>query len=206
MINLEKGGRVDLEKGGLNLTQVKVGLGWRANKFDTGDHFDLDFSLFVLDENGKILNGNENWAIFYNNLTSPDGSIIHSEDDREGSSQEVPIGVPAESATIDLAKLPAEARSVSCIVTIDEATQRKQNFGQVRNSFINIYDATKGDNAPALAGYSLEDEFSTETAVEFGSLVRGSRGWTFKAVGAGYKRGLADFVKEYGMQVKPPSH
>lgn len=200
MIDLEKGGRVDLEKEGLKLTKVKIGLGWRANAFDTGGDFDLDFSLFVLGENNQVIG--EKYFIYYKNLTSPCGSIVHSPDDTEGSKGEVPAGTPAEFATIDLPRLPSEAHAIACIVTIYKADERRQNFGQVKDAFIRVYDGLKDDSSPPLAGYNLEDEFSTETAVEFGTLIRAGSGWKFKATGAGYKRGLADFVKAYGLQVK----
>lgn len=49
-----------------------------------------------------------------------------------------------------------------------------------------------------LAKYVLEDDFSMETAVQFGSLVKKDGNWTFKAVGAGFNKGLADFVLVYG--------
>jgi tellurium resistance protein TerD len=80
------------------------------------------------------------------------------------------------------------------VVTIDEAEARQQNFGQVRNAFIRIYDETNGQE---LLKYELDEDFSTETAVEFGRIYKRNGAWRFEAVGIGYKGGLAAFTAKY---------
>ncbi|MDE5122269.1 MAG: TerD family protein, partial [Trichodesmium sp. St19_bin1] len=146
-INLSKGERVNLSKESPGLTQAGIGLGWDINTTDTGSGFDLDASVFMLGNNGKI--PAEQYFVFYNNLTSPDGSVQHSGDSRtgEGSGDD-------ELIQIDLAKVDQVIQEVLFVVTIHEADARRQNFGQVRNSFIRIYDTT---TELEIAKYELEE-------------------------------------------------
>ena len=59
-INLEKGGRENL-----NAPKFTIGLGWDTNNSATGEGFDLDTSVFILGENGKVIS--DDHFIFYNN-------------------------------------------------------------------------------------------------------------------------------------------
>lgn len=185
--NLEKGGRFNLSKEAPGLTKVKACLGWDANGFDSGVDFDLDASVFGLAANGKLLN-NEHF-IFYNQAATPNKSIVHSGDNRTGDA-----AADDEVISLDLSLMAADLTELSFIVTIHDAEVRKQNFGQVKNSYIRLVNA---DTGAELARYSLEDDFSTETAVQFGSLYKKDGQWLFKAVGAGFKKGLSDFVQVY---------
>lgn len=190
-INLEKGGRIKLEKDGNALTKVRLGLGWEPNTYDTGADFDLDVSVFVCEPdaagNPKLLA--DEYMVFYNNTKSPDGGVEHQGDSRKGDG-----AGDDEVVAVNLVKLDARATEISVIVTIHEAEARRQNFGQVRNSYIKLYNDDTGE---VVAQYLLEDDFSMETAVQFGSLFKRDGRWQFKAVGAGYKKGLADFVAVY---------
>lgn len=186
-INLSKGERINLSKEAPNLKKAGIGLGWDINATDTGAGFDLDASVFMLGANGKI--PNDKYFIFYNNPTSPDSSAKHLGDSRtgEGSGDD-------EVVEIDLSKVDAAIQEIIFVVTIHEADVRKQNFGQVKNSFIRIYDSV---TEKQIAKYELEEDFSTETAIEFGKLYKKDGEWRFQAVGAGYKAGLQKFVDQY---------
>lgn len=190
-INLEKGARINLSKEAPGLIKVRAGLGWDANTFDTGGDFDLDVSLFALapDAGGNPKLLDDKYFVFYNNKNTPDGAVAHLGDARKGE-----VSGDDETLTIDLSKLNPRVEELSIIVTIHDAATRRQNFGQVRNSYIKLYDDATG---AVLAKYALEDDFSTETAVQFGSLFKKEGQWLFKAVGAGYKKGLNDFVSAY---------
>ena len=186
-ISLSKGERINLSKEAPDLKNAGIGLGWDINTTDTGTAFDLDASVFMLGTNGKI--PTDKYFIFYNNTASPDGSVKHEGDSLtgEGSGDD-------ETVKIELSKVNAEVQEIVFVVTIHEADVRKQNFGQVRNSFIRIYDnATEKE----IAKYELEEDFSTETAIEFGKLYKKDGQWRFQAVGAGYKAGLQKFVDQY---------
>ncbi|HEY9692040.1 MAG TPA: TerD family protein [Oculatellaceae cyanobacterium] len=186
-INLSKGERINLSKEAPSLKKAGIGLGWDINATDTGAAFDLDASIFMLGANGKI--PNDQYFVFYNNTQSPDGSVKHLGDSLTGEG-----AGDDETVEIDLSKVDASVQEIVFVVTIHEADTRKQNFGQVRNSFIRIYDdATENQ----IAKYELEEDFSTETAIEFGKLYKKDGDWRFQAVGAGYKAGLQKFVDQY---------
>ena len=182
MINLEKGQRVNVE-----LQKFTIGLGWDTNSSSTGVDFDLDASAFILGENKKLLS-DENF-VFYNNLKSPDGAVEHTGDNLTGEGEG-----DDESIRINLSKISPNAYEVCIVVTIHKADERKQNFGQVHNSFIRIYNT---DTNEEIMKYELEEDFSIETAVEFGRLYRRNGQWTFEAIGVGMKGGLQDYVNKY---------
>jgi len=179
-INLQKGQRESLSS-----AVFTIGLGWDTNATSTGVDFDLDASIFVLGENKKLLS--DSHFIFYNNLKSPDGSVEHTGDNLTGDGDG-----DDEQVNIDLSKIDANASEICIVVTIHDAEARKQNFGQVRNSFVRVVEGTN-----ELLKYELEEDFSIETAVEFGRIYRKNGEWKFEAVGAGMKGGLEDFLSKY---------
>lgn len=180
MINLEKGQRINVD-----FQNFSVGLGWDTNQSDTSQDFDLDASAFILGENKKILS--DEYFVFYNNLKSPDEAVEHTGDNLTGEGDD-------ESIRIDLSKINSRATEICFVVTIHKADERRQNFGQVRNSFIRIYKTNTGEE---IAKYELEEDFSVETAAEFGRLYKRNGTWKFEAVGIGYKQGLESFLNKY---------
>ena len=182
-INLQKGQRIEI-----GLQKVGVGLGWDPNE-STGYNFDLDASAFMLGENKKL--PADEFFVFYNNQKSPDGAVESSGDDLTGGSSD---GGDDETLTVDLSKVDLRVTEILFTATIHDAENRRQNFGQVRNSYIRIYNAIT--NAE-IAKYDLDEDFSIETAVEFGRLYRRNGEWKFEAIGNGYKGGLEHFVNKY---------
>ena len=181
-INLTKGQRIEI-----GLSKVGVGLGWDPNE-GTGFDFDLDASAFMLGENKKL--PKEEFFVFYNNPKSPDGAVESSGDDTTGGSSDG----DDETLTVDMAKVDPRVQEIVFTVTIHDYETRKQNFGQVRNSFIRIYNAQTNEE---IAKYELDEDFSIETAVEFGRLYKRNGEWKFEAMGVGYKGGLQYFVDKY---------
>lgn len=181
-INLTKGQRIEI-----GLSKVGVGLGWDPNE-GTGFDFDLDASAFMLGENKKI--PKDDFFVFYNNQKSPDNSVESSGDDLTGGNSDC----DDETLTVDLSKVDSKIQEIIFTVTIHDYENRKQNFGQVRNSFIRIYNAQTNEE---IAKYELDEDFSVETAVEFGRLYKRNGEWKFEAMGIGYKGGLEYFVKKY---------
>jgi tellurium resistance protein TerD len=182
-INLQKGERINI---GLN--KVIVGLGWDSNE-STGFGFDLDASAFMIDADRKIIG--EEYFVFYGNLVSPDGALEHTGDDPDGTSSD---GDDDEAIIINLANVNERVAEIIFIVTIDAADDRKQNFGQVRNSYIRIIDEESNEE---IAKYELDEDFSIETGVEFGRLYKRGGAWKFEASGIGYKEDLAFFLSKY---------
>lgn len=190
-ISLSKGGRVNLSKEAPGLKNIQVGLGWDANSTDTGAQFDLDASAFLLSEDGKVIS--DAHLVFYNNATSPCGALVHKGDNRTGEGDG-----DDEVITIDLDKLDSKITKIIFTVTIDEAESRKQNFGQVSNAYIRILNEA---NSSVVTKYELDEDYSNETAISFGELYKKDSGWSFKAVGSGFKDGLSGFCKMYGVSV-----
>jgi len=181
-INLQKGQRENI-----NAPKFTIGLGWDTNSTATGSAYDLDASVFVLGDNKKILS--DSHFVFYNNLKTPDDAVIHSGDNLTGDGDG-----DDEQIMIDLTKINAAVSEICIVVTIHEAESRKQNFGQVRNSFIRIVDSS---NNSEILKYELEEDFSIETAVEFGRIYKRNNEWKFEAVGMGMKGGLQDYLNKY---------
>jgi tellurium resistance protein TerD len=181
-INLMKGQRIEI-----GLSKVGVGLGWDPNE-GTGSDFDLDASAFMLGANKKL--PKDEFFVFYNNPESPDGAVESSGDDTTGGSSDG----DDETLTVDLSKVDPAIQEIIFTVTIHDYEQRRQNFGQVRNSFIRIYNFQTNEE---IAKYDLDEDFSVETAVEFGRLYRKNNEWKFEAMGIGYKGGLQYFVNKY---------
>jgi tellurium resistance protein TerD len=188
-ISLSKGGRVSLSKEAPGLRNIQVGLGWDTNASDTGADFDLDSSLFMLDSNNKTTADSD--FIFFNNLKSTDGSVVHQGDNLTGEGDG-----DDELMNIDLSKIDAKYESLAITVTIHDGEARKQNFGQVNNAFIRVVNA---DDGKELAKFELDEDYSSETAVLFGTLYRKSGEWRFKAEGSGFNNGLKGFCDTYGV-------
>lgn len=187
-ISLQKGGNVNLSKEAPGLTKVVIGLGWDPRSSD-GSAFDLDGSAFLLKTDGKVRGDSD--FIFYNNLKSVDGSVLHTGDNQTGQGDG-----DDESLNINLSAIPSDIDRVSFCVTIHEAEQRRQNFGMVGKAYIRCLNAA---NSAELARYDLSEDGSTETAMIFGELYRHGGDWKFRAIGQGFKGGLGPLARSFGV-------
>ncbi|CDH44491.1 TerD family protein [Candidatus Contendibacter odensensis] len=189
-ISLNKGGKLSLSKEAPDLKKVLVGLGWDARATD-GVDFDLDASAFLLGAGDKARS--EADFIFYNQLKSACGSVQHTGDNLTGAGEG-----DDETIMVDLSRVPAEVQKIAVTVTIHEAEQRRQNFGQVMNAYIRLVNA---ETNVEVARYDLAEDASTETAMIFGELYRHGGEWKFSAVGQGYAGGLAAMCRQYGINI-----
>jgi len=192
-VNLSKGQKVSLDKG---VRLALVGLGWDTNRYDGGYDFDLDASAFLLGANGKVRKDED--FIFYGNLQSADGSVTHTGDSLQGGS-----GGDDETLFIDFSKVPADVDKIAITVTIYEAEQRRQNFGQVSNAYVRVARRMGEDDSVGIEElrYDLGEDFSIETALVICEIYRNNGNWKFNAVGAGYQGGLYALCKAYGVNV-----
>ncbi|WZH54191.1 MAG: TerD family protein [Nocardioides alkalitolerans] len=188
-ITLQKGGNVSLAKAaGAPLTKLSIGLGWDVRS-TTGADFDLDASALLLGGSGKVLS--DQHFVFYNNLTSPDGSVHHTGDNLTGEGDG-----DDEVIEVDLTLVPAEVQRIVFPVSIHDAHARGQSFGQVTNAFIRVVDAVRGSE---VARFDLTEDASTETAMVFGELYLRDGDWKFRAIGQGYASGLLGIVQDFGV-------
>jgi tellurium resistance protein TerD len=189
-VSLTKGGNVSLTKAAPGLTAVTVGLGWDARTTD-GQAFDLDASAIVCGADNRVLS--DQHFVFFNNLTSPDGTVTHSGDNLTGEGEG-----DDEQIEVNLAGMAPEVAKVVFSVSIYDTSHAGQTFGQVRNAFIRVVNqADQGE----LARYDLSEDASTETAMIFGELYRNGAEWKFRAVGQGYSAGLAGIARDFGVNV-----
>jgi tellurium resistance protein TerD len=182
-ISLVKGQKIDI-----GLSKISVGLGWNPNE-GTGHDFDLDASAFMIDNNRVI--PAEEYFVFYGNTDSPDTALRHTGDDPTGGNS---ADGDDETIQVDLSKVNPTISEILFVVTIHDAVARKQNYGQVRNSYIRIVDDA---NNSEIAKYELGEDFSVETGVEFGRLYKKDNKWKFEASGIGYKEDLSFFLSKY---------
>ncbi|MER6071713.1 TerD family protein [Streptomyces sp. NPDC001817] len=183
-VSLTKGGNVSLSKQAPGLTAVTVGLGWQAN---TG--YEPDAGALLCAASGKV--PSDEHFVFFNNLSSPDGSVRHlSGGSPDGDDQRIEV---------DLTRVPDEVEKVVFTVSLYEGASRGQTFGQVHRAYIRVLDREGGTE---LARYDLASGgLSTETALVFGELYRHGAEWKFRAVGQGYASGLAGIATDYGVAV-----
>jgi tellurium resistance protein TerD len=189
-VSLTKGGNVSLSKEAPGLKSVHVGLGWDARVTD-GQGFDLDASVFLLTESGKVRSDAD--FVFYNNTEGAGGSVVHQGDNLTGDGDG-----DDEVVIVDLDRLPADVQKLSFAVTIHDAEGRSQNFGMVSNAFIRVLNK---DGGREIARYDLSEDASVEAAMVFGELYRHSGEWKFKAVGQGFRGGLGPLAQSYGVNI-----
>lgn len=194
-VNLQKGQRVSLDN---TMKMALVGLGWDPNRYDGGYDFDLDASAFLLGKNGKVLRDED--FVFYGNLETRNGAVKSMGDDTTGGNSDEGDD---EQIFIDFSKIPAEIDKIAITVTIYDAVNRRQNFGQVSNAYVRV---AKIQNEFDTVGeevihFDLEEEFSIETALVVCEIYRKNGEWKFNAVASGYQGGLEALCRQYGVNV-----
>lgn len=183
-IKLTKGSTLNLTKKEPSLEKIMIGLGWDMK---TSNKLDLDVSMFMIGKNGKLIS--DEYLVFYNNLKSPDGSAQHLGDNRTGDGDG-----DDEMVLVNLATINPEVTELILAVTIHDAEIRRHNFGLLKDAYIRILDV-KTDRQILI--YDLDEEFPTDTDVEFGRLVKQNNEWSFVASGVGGKEGLQGYVDRY---------
>lgn len=191
-ISLVKGQKIDLTKGSSGLKKVVFGLGWDTNRYDGNVDFDLDASVFMTKENGKV--GSDDDFIFYGNLEHRTKSVVHTGDNRTGDGDG-----DDEVIKVNFENIPSDYTKLSVAVTIYDADNRLQNFGMVNNAYVRVADEETGEE---LIRYDLSEDFSTETAIVVAEIYKKNGEWKFKAVGSGYNGGLAALCRQYGIDAE----
>ena len=191
-INLSKGQKVNLSKAAPGLKHILVGLGWDTNRYDGGADFDLDASAFLTDASGKCESDKD--FIFYGNKEHPSGAVKHMGDNRTGDGEG-----DDEQIFVDLSAVPASIDKIAVTVTIYDADKRRQNFGQVSNSYCRIVNDETGEE---IVRYDLGEDYSIETSMVVGELYRNNGEWKFNAIGSGFSGGLAALCEHYGIETE----
>lgn len=99
-----------------------------------------------------------------------------------------------EEFRITLADLPADISELAIWATIHDAERKRQDFGRVRNAYIEVCDAMDDE----LCRYQLTSEFAGKTTIQVASFLKQPDGsWKFHAVGAGSNAGLGEVIEAY---------
>ncbi|WP_289142554.1 TerD family protein [uncultured Brevibacillus sp.] len=195
-VSLQKGQKIDLTKGNANLKKVLVGMGWDPIR-NSGVNFDLDSSVLMLDENGKIAKsgglfgmGGSKMVVSFRSLKSPCGSVVHGGDNLTGDGDG-----DDEQIFVDLDRVPSNIHKLVFIVNIYLCESRRQDFGQVRNAYIRL--ANHSDQTE-LCRFNLSENYSGKTALIVGEIYRHNGEWKFNAIGEGTTdRSISDMEDRY---------
>lgn len=188
-VTLSKGQKVDLTKSNPGLQNVVVGLGWDIAH--NGSNFDLDASTFLLGQTGKVQSDQD--FIFYNNPSGGNGSINYSGDNRNGAGER-----DDEQIRIDLQRVPSHIHRIAFTITIHDAQVKQQNFGQISNSYVRIFNEQTNEE---LLRFNLGRDFTVETAIVAAELYRHNGEWKFNAIASGFQGGLAALCRNFGVSV-----
>ncbi len=172
-VPLQKNTVLDLNKVAPSLENLDLGAGWDIASM--GSDYDLDISAFLLGANNKISSASD--VIYFNNMSAP--GIHLNGDNRTGAGEG-----DDEVISVNLKQIASNVEKILLAVTIYDAVNRRQTFGQVNNSYIRLID--KNGNKE-IARFDLKDNYSTETAVIFGELVRNGSNWAFHSIGDGHQ-------------------
>lgn len=153
---------------------------------------DLEQNIFRFEphDSVKYPNKEEDYRV-KTRPVSPNFEVIGSLDDKSGN---VSDGEDDEDMLIDLGKLHPDAKEIIIVTSIYEAIERRQNFGQVRNAYIRVVDSSTNKE---ILKYELDEDFSSETAVEFGRIYKRGDAWRFEAIGNGTSQGFEAYIKKY---------
>lgn len=195
VLDLAKGQNFDLRKDNATLNLVKFGLGW-AQADPNAPTADLDAFAVALHEGRSVIapddvlyfRSNKRRGAAGDEWVDParpflfilDGAVTHSGDELTGAADG-----DDETISVYLDKLPADVNKIVFYVNIFDAVNKKQNFGQIKDAGIRVYDGTDSNNTTPMAHFDLTEDFSAYTAVSPGYIYRYQNTWKFKALGKG---------------------
>jgi len=174
LVSLQKGQSVRLEKsGGGALTRVAMGVGWDVRKSKGlfgllgggGGDIDLDASCLLFDAGGNVRD-----QVWFRQLASTDGSIVHSGDNRTGAGDG-----DDETINVDLTRVPATVTAL--VFTVNSFTG--ESFDRIENAYCRVIDLSDGKE---MARYDLTGS-GPHTGQVMAKLVRSGDGWEMKALG-----------------------
>lgn len=220
-IRIQKGGSTEIK-----LEKFSVGLGWQVREDASAkDDFDLDVSALMVDASGKI--PTDDYLVFYNSEkrlkadengkllspikivpytewrsndemraqsrpVDPEISVIGSIDNEEGGDEG-----DAETIDMELSKVRSDIEKIIICVSIYDAKNRGQNFGQVENAYVRIYSEGHEEIGQEEIIYDLTEDFSTCASVEFVQLYRYNGTWKIKALGVGHHGEFDELVAKF---------
>jgi tellurium resistance protein TerD len=187
---LPRGGNISLSRAAPGLRTVIVGLGWNE-AIARSRGLDLDIIVFIQNAHGKVRYDSD--VVFFNNPTGAHGAV------RLGTEPWPEPAGNVQSVTVELDALGSEVCRLSFALAIYEGEKRKQDFGMVKDAYIQVVNA---DDEAELACCNMSPGARTETAVVFGEIYNRIGEWKFRAVDQGFAGGLAALAKSFGVEIE----
>lgn len=202
-INLTKGQKIDLRKeSGEKLTSFCVGVNWGAietikkglfGSKKVVEDVDLDLSCLMTDANGAmvdyIYSPDYNGYLQKNNLplgklTSQDGALRHSGDDRQGDSGG-DDGLDNEVITLDLTRVNPNIHKIFFFINIYLNPGQSHDFSKIPYAKIRMYEGTSTKVINIHSSYDIATDatFMNKRALIMGKLYRRNDEWKFDAIG-----------------------
>ncbi|WP_426225294.1 TerD family protein [Pseudarthrobacter sp. DSP2-3-2b1] len=162
-----------------SLRKVLVGFGWTITR-SLGPQAELVPMAIMCGLNGQALS--DEHLVFFNQLTTPDGSMEFS--GREDQ----------EQIDVDLPNVPEAVHKIAFVVYVDPDLRGPGNFSAVKSSYVRLVDETNRE----LLRFDVPSGNQVQVrAMLFGELYRHGGGWKFRAIGQGYQNGLAGVAADY---------
>jgi tellurium resistance protein TerZ len=202
-INLSKGQKIDLRKeSGEKLTNFCVGVNWGAietikkgffGSKKTVEDVDLDLSCVMTDSQGNmvdyIYSPDYNGFLSKNNyplgkLTSRDGALRHSGDDRKGDFGG-DDGLDNEVITVDLTRVDNNIEKIFFFINIYLNPGQTHDFSKIPYAKIRMYEgtSTKVDKVHSSFDIATDASYLNQRAMIMGKLYKRNDEWKFDAIG-----------------------
>jgi tellurium resistance protein TerD len=181
-----KGIILDLSKAAPSLAHLRLEVSWDMNPNTSvnEDDFDMDLSVFALNNQGKIESADD--VVYFKHQVFGPNAVVLPEDVRGGGSTEV--------VDFDLSKVPTSRNQLDAYVTLFEADKRGQSFGAITNAKVTLRDK---DTDKVLQEYSVNDSFAPFSVLHIGSLGRENGNWVFAPAGVGISGDLNTIAALY---------
>ncbi|UYM14916.1 TerD family protein [Endozoicomonas euniceicola] len=199
-ISLQKGQRISLEKdNGSSLQKMCIGVNWGAiekrgffgrKKMEA---VDLDASVGIFADNGQLLD-----VVYFGQLKSKCGSIVHSGDDLTGD-MDGDDGLDNEVIQIDLNRLSPRASQLAFVLN----SFRGHDFKDIPFARIRIYEGSPEYVSQEFARFDIANDaaFGGSVSMIMGKMYKHNGQWKFNSIGqptrdAKLEQTLTTFARE----------
>ncbi|OON94569.1 MAG: hypothetical protein ATN31_03065 [Candidatus Epulonipiscioides saccharophilum] len=172
------------------IDSIYIGLGWDLPT-DARIAYDLDSEIFMLGKDGKVIS--DDYFIFYGQTSSPDGSCNHLADNLTGEG----MG-DDEVIQIELSKINPSVEKLAIVITINDAIENDQRFGEINNAYVRVMD---GKNNKEILRFNLTDYPDEVRSLTVGEIYKKDGTWRFNALGQGLDTDLAGLCRFYGVNL-----
>lgn len=146
--------------------------------------FEVDFSMFLLDESGK---SSEDNFIFYGNKISKDASVKIDDDMSLGILKGFDSVI-----SIDLNKVDPSIKRISLTGTLYDESNK---FGNLKSGSISLISTSKHE----ALNYKFTEKLNNENAIVICDLYLHNGNWKLQGIGQGFNGGLSALCNNFGV-------